>query len=119
MGIKKPDPRMRDAELVISYFAFRNFLQTYTGNLKPLLDSTAKHFNVVWQSEQGTIQKQRSDFESSISTTVKIFGEDHAFRKRSGIRYERPINRAVFDVMTYHFTPPAVRRACTGKSCGR
>jgi hypothetical protein len=52
LGIKKPDPRMRDAELVIRYFAFRNFLQT-TGNLKPLPDSTAKHFNVVWQSEQG------------------------------------------------------------------
>lgn len=111
MGIKKADTRMRDAELVIRYFAFRNFLQTYTGNLKPLLDDTAEHFNRVWEKDQGTIQRQKSDFESAISTTANIFGEGRAFRKWNGARYERPMNRAVFDVMTYYFSDKKVRIA--------
>jgi hypothetical protein len=111
MGIKKPDPRMRDAELVIRYFAFRNFLHTYTGNLKPLLDETTRHFNSVWQAQQGAINKQRADFEASIAATAQIFGETHAFRKWSGNKYERPLNRAIFDVMTYHFTSVSVREA--------
>ncbi|MBA7479431.1 hypothetical protein ES707_14865 [subsurface metagenome] len=116
MGIKNADPRMRDAELVIRYFAFRNFLQTYTGNLKPLLDDTAKHFNRVWEKDQGSIQRQKNDFESTIKTTIKIFGEANAFRKWSGAKFERPLNRAVFDVMTYHFTDAKVRKAAEGKA---
>jgi hypothetical protein len=111
MGIKKADPRMRDAELVIRYYAFRNFLQTYTGNLKPLLDQTAEHFNSVWEKDQGTIQRQKNDFEATIATTAKIFGEGRAFRKWNGARYERPMNRAVFDVMTYYFSDKKVRIA--------
>jgi hypothetical protein len=116
MGIRDADPRMRDAELVIRYFAFRNFLQTYTGNLKPLLDDTAKHFNEVWDKDQGLIQRQRADFEATISTTMNIFSEQHAFRKWNGKRYERPMNRAVFDVMTYHFSNANVRRIAEARA---
>ena len=115
MGIKRADPRMRDAELVIRYFAFRNFLQTYTGNLKPLLDQTAEHFNRVWRTDQGLIQQQQTDLEESIRATVRIFGEEHAFRKWSGRPYERPMNRAVFDVMTYHLTRQEVREAAVAR----
>jgi hypothetical protein len=110
MGLTKPDPRMRDAELVIRYYAFRNFLDTYTGNLKPMLDATAKHFNQIWGSDQGKIQRQKDDLESAVATSVAIFGQDTAFRKWNGTRYERALNRAVFDVMMYYFTSEKVRR---------
>jgi hypothetical protein len=116
MGIRKADPRMRDAELVIRYFAFRNFLHTYTGNLKPLLDDTAEHFNQVWDKDQGSIQRQRADFEATILATINIFGEQYAFRKWNGKRYERPMNRAVFDVMTYHFSNADVRRVAEARA---
>lgn len=109
MGIKKADTRMRDAELVIRYFAFRNFLHTYTGNLKPLLDDTAEHFNRVWKSDQTEIQAQRADFEAAIEVTAKVFCTNNAFRKWNGERYERPLNRAVFDVMTYFFSNAKTR----------
>jgi hypothetical protein len=111
MGIRRPDPRMRDAELVIRYYAFRNFLDTYTGNLKPLLDSTAEEFNRRWRSSQAEIQMQREEFEEAISATIEIFGEDQAFRKWNGRRYERALNRAVFDVMVYYFVDAGARRA--------
>lgn len=114
MGIKKADARMRDAELVIRYFAFQNFLHTYTGNLKPLLDETAEHFNRVWETDQKLIQRQKREFEAAITTTTTIFGEGRGFRKWNGARYERPMNRAVFDVMTYYFSNEKVRVAAEG-----
>lgn len=116
LGISGPDPRMRDAELVIRYFAFRNFLQTYTGNLKPLLDKTAKHFNKAWLSEQPTIQSQKRDFEEAITSTTKIFPGKHAFRKWNGKTYEKSLNRAVFDIMMYYFSDDAARKAAVQKS---
>lgn len=111
MGIKKADPRMRDAELVIRYFAFRNFLQTYTGNLKPLLDDTAEHFNKVWKTDPAAVQEQRVELEAAIEATTSIFTASNAFRKWSSGKYERPLNRAVFDVMTYYFSDSSVREA--------
>ncbi len=111
MGLTKPDPRMRDAELVIRYYAFRNFLDTYTGNLKPLLDTTAERMNKSWVSNQINIQQQKADFEAAITAAIQIFGEHHAFRKWNGVRYERALNRAVFDVIIYYFVSDNVRQA--------
>lgn len=111
MGLEKPDPRMRDAELIIRYFAFRNFLSEYTGNLKPMLDATAEHFNSVWQSDQSQIQSQRKDFEDAIEMSIQLFGAEAAFRKWNGHRYERALNRAVFDVMMYYLADGSTRNS--------
>ena len=110
LGLSKPDPRMRDAELVIRYFAFRNLLHTYTGNLKPLLDATAKHFNGVWGSNRAEIDRQTADFEAAMRSAIEIFSERNVFRKWNGTRYEAAINRAVYDVMMFYFVDDAVRR---------
>lgn len=110
LGLSKPDPRMRDAELVIRYFAFRNFLDTYTGNLKPLLDHTAKHFNGVWKRDKSEVEDQKTDFERAITTAIAIFGDKNAFRKWNGQRYERAFNRAVFDVLVYYLDSEEVAR---------
>lgn len=103
MGIEKADPRMRDAELVIRYFAFRNFLQTYNGNLKPLLDVTAEHFNKIWTTHQIDIQRQRGDFELALQAAISVFGADKAFRKWNGQRFERSLNRAIYDAVMFYF----------------
>ena len=116
MGLSKADPRMRDAELVIRYYAFRNFLDTYVGNLKPLLDTTADRLNKSWVSNQNQIQGQRQDFEAAIDAAMEIFGEDHAFRKWNGIKYERALNRAVFDVIIYYFASAQVRQESVAKA---
>jgi hypothetical protein len=109
LGLSAPDPRMRDAELVIRYLAFRNFLWSYTGNLKPLLDTTSRQLNDVWPTEQHEIRKQLSDLEDAIDFTISIFGKPSAFRKWNGLRYERALNRAIFDVMAHYFANSATR----------
>ena len=116
LGLKSPDFRMRDAELVIRYFGFKNFLSRYTGNLAPLLDFTTKHFNENWSRDERAIKRQSEDLKEGIKATIEIFG-DHAFRKWNGTNYERALNRAVFDIMILYFDDRRIRSmAMTGKA---
>ena len=50
LGLKDDtvDFRMRDTELLLRYFAFKNFINKYTGNLKSFLDSTCYLLNKAW-----------------------------------------------------------------------
>ena len=108
LNLKTPDFRMRDAELVIRYFAFRNFLNRYSGNLAPLLDYTTKFFNDNWARDENLIRLQSGALKAGIDATISIFGE-YAFRKWNGTNYEKALNRAVFDIMILFFDSSTVR----------
>lgn len=114
LGLKGPDFRMRDAELVIRYFAFRNYLSEYTGNLSPLFDSTTKKLNEVWVTDQAFITNQASDLTEAIKAVIAIFGAN-AFRKWNGTSYERPMNRAIFDVMVLFMDKQPIREAAVAE----
>jgi hypothetical protein len=101
---------MRDAELLVRYYAFKNFVSNYRGNLKAFLDMTCKVLNSEWDDREAKIRAQVDDLERAPETTFKIFGDD-AFKKWDGWAYEKRFNRAVFDVMTYYFSQKRVRRA--------
>ena len=108
LGLSRPDFRMRDVELLVRYFAFRNYISTYSGNLKQFLDDTCKDLNKEWINGKERIEHQAEDFEAAVKTTFDIFG-DNSFRKWDGRTYERRFNRAVFDIMTYYFSEEPVR----------
>lgn len=116
LNLSAPDFRMRDAELVIRYFAFRNSLGSYKGNLKPLLDDTTEHYNRYWAKEQKTIELQTKEFEDALQTTIDIFGASDALRKWNGASFERQINRAVFDIMIMYFIHREVAKAAKLRS---
>lgn len=109
LGLSKPDFRMRDVELLVRYFAFRNRISEYSGNLKQFLDDTCKEFNKHWSARKTEIEAQAEDFDAAVGVTFALFGES-AFRKWDGTAYERRFNRAVFDIMTYYFSSEAVRK---------
>lgn len=104
----EPDFRMRDAELLVRFFAFRNFLPDYTGNLKAFLDSTCATLNSGWHGREQALRTQADNLEAAIEATYEVFGEKHAFRKWDG-QYERRFNRAVFDIMVFYLSNPRVR----------
>jgi hypothetical protein len=106
----KPDFRMRDVELLVRYFAFRYFLPDYVGNLKPLLDTTCDRLNKDWAQSEQMIREEATACQRAISAITQIFGEE-AFRRWNGRFFERPFNRAVFDVMTFYAREPRVREA--------
>jgi hypothetical protein len=112
----EPDFRMRDAELLVRYFAFRNFLDLYRGNLKTFLDDTCTALNKSWEEGESEIRQEAADLESAIEATFTIFGQKNAFRKWYRTFYESRFNRAIFDTMVYYFADENVRqRAVSAK----
>lgn len=110
LGLKKPDFRMRDAELLLRYFAYVNFIGEYAGNLKDFLDSTCKRLNKDWGKRSADLEKQAYHCERAIRATFRIFGDDAAFRKWNGEKFESRFNRAVFEIMVYYFSQANVRK---------
>jgi hypothetical protein len=116
LNLKKPDFRMRDAELLLRYFAYINFISDYAGNLKDFLDSTCKVLNKEWNKRSAELREQAEECERAISAIFRIFGEDDAFRKWDGEKFEPRFNRAVFEIMVYYFSRKAVRKKALTKS---
>src|SRR5260370_3388975 len=100
---------MRDVELLVRYFAYKNFITSYTGKLKEFLDSTCQQLNQQWNKRENEIKRQAEHFERAIAASFKIFGKESVFRKWDGARFERRFNRAVFDIMVYYFSERSVR----------
>lgn len=111
---KKPDFRMRDAELLLRYFAFRNYLSEYSGTLKSFLDESCKVLNNRWEEKKECIQKQLINFEITHQFIKKIFGEN-SYRKWIGRNYETRFNRSVFDIMFLSFNDENVKKLSIGK----
>jgi len=107
---REPDFRMRDVELLVRFYAFQNFLNSYNGNLKTFLDNTCTRLNQNWDTSQTSLKHQAEEFEEAMEATFTIFG-DHACRKSDGQGYETRLNRAVFDIMMYFFAKREIREA--------
>jgi hypothetical protein len=107
LGRSQPDFRMRDVELLVRLFAFKNFNTEYRGNLKAFLDSTCEQLNDAWDPDFADIKNQAIEFEVGISLSFAIFGRP--FRKWDGKNFETRFNRAIFDVMVYYFSLASVR----------
>ncbi len=114
LKLKKPDFRMRDAELLLRYYALRNYLKDYTGNLKSFLDNTCGKLNNLWDKEEDNLLSQLDEFETAHQFLRNIFHDD-LYRKWNGENYESRFNRAVFDVLILAFIHSNVRSAAIGK----
>lgn len=111
LNLKQPDFRMRDVELVLRWFAYQNFAEKYNGQLKDFLDNATQDFNKNWNKVSALIIDQAEQFDLSLDATRMIFGVRDELRKWNGKAYEKPINRAVFDIMTYYFAKKEIREA--------
>ncbi|CAM5369531.1 MULTISPECIES: DUF262 domain-containing protein [Streptomyces] len=106
----KPDRRMVDAELLLRFLAFHCGVQSYEGNLKNFLDGTAKTLTQTWVDDSGERVKEAADMlDDAISAAREIFGDD-VCRKFSRGRFERPFNRAIFDVQIHFLIDPELRQ---------
>ncbi|MFN1186863.1 DUF262 domain-containing protein [[Kitasatospora] papulosa] len=110
-----PDFRMRDVEMLVRHFAFARFLPEYAGNLKSLLDLTCARMNKNWNDERQAVERQARECAEAIRAISLIFGKK-AFRRHNGDDYERPFNRAVFDIMCFYASDPGVRARMIDRS---
>lgn len=114
MRSKGNDFRMRDAELLLRYFAYQYCSHNYSGNLKRFLDDAAKKITESWDGVEHEIHQKRDQLEKAIEFTFDIF-KDYAFYKHNGNSFETRFNRAVFDIMTYYFSDPQTRQSLANK----
>lgn len=116
LKIEKPDFRMRDVELLVRYFAFKNFLGSYRGDLKGFLDLSCEDLNKNWVARENLIKTQAQEFEEAYKVSREIFGPGKPFRKWLGDKYESRFNRAIFDIITFYFSEVGTRTLALQKS---
>lgn len=113
LGNAHPDRRMVDAELMLRHFAFTASPIAYRGNLKRFLDATCEVYNSDWINLQGRAETTVSEFDAALQAVTSLFG-DFACRKWSGTKFERALNRAVFDFQIFSLSIQEVREAVAG-----
>lgn len=101
------DKRMRDSELVLRFVAYEQSLSKYRGDFKAFLDSNTRYFEDDWGNKAPQIDDIFQRLNCALDGAHKIFGQD-AFKKWTGDKYERVINRAVFDCISRFFAQPDV-----------
>ncbi|MEI7376341.1 DUF262 domain-containing protein [Dickeya chrysanthemi] len=100
----KLDKRMRDSELILRYLSYDISLDKYAGSLKGFLDNVVLTFENNWEDmkEIADISLQRLNI--AFSTAEKIFGKDSFKKWTEEGKYERTINRAIFDSIIRFFS---------------
>jgi len=100
---EKLDKRMRDSELVLRFISYELHVKEYAGNLKAFLDSLVTEFENDWDNKKAIVDILLKRLDLAIDTTYEIFGKN-AFKKWTVEgRYEKTINRAVFDAVARFF----------------
>ena len=115
LNVDEPDPWMRDAEIMLRYLAYRNFMKEYDGNLKMFLDDTTCRFNESWKNVEGKLKKQVRQMNEALKFTRKVFGEDNYLRESDGHEYTGKRNRSIIDIMLHYFSLENVRKSLSGR----
>lgn len=107
--IKGEDFRMRDAEMLLRYTAFRENIETYRGNLRSFLDDACLSGAQKWESQgEEYFEGIAEACELAIRRSFAVFGERNSFLRFGEAGYVRRFNIAVFDLMTAVFSDPTI-----------
>lgn len=115
LNVDEPDPWMRDAEIMLRYLAYRNFMEEYDGNLKMFLDDATGRLNESWKSAEGELREQVKQMNEALRFTRKVFGEDNYLRESDGHEYTGKRSRSVIDIMLHYFSLENVRKSLNGR----
>lgn len=110
LGTTKPDPRMRDIEILARYFAFNFFATEYPGRMKKFIDNAFGTFNENWKDYEPKLATAFMEFEKGVEALIGIFGERVAVKPTS-----KQFNRAIFDALIYFHSQPQIRTALRTK----
>lgn len=107
---KQLDKRMRDEELILRFFAVHDNYLGYQAPLRTFLNVYARAKSFVEENGQrrrinlGGAEKTRlTDLFNQTMDKVLIVFKDHAFRAFIDGKWERQVNRALFDAVTLVF----------------
>lgn len=111
LNLKKPDKRMRDAELMVRYYAFKYYSEKYNGNINEFFNETCDKLNQIWDTKKDLIISDAMELENTIEFVYSYFGDD-AFKVyfvKDDKEYFGHFNRPMFDMLTSIFSVTANR----------
>ena len=112
---KGADPRMKDIELALRFFAFKCFPDKYKGNLKEFLDYTCENLNGNWEAKEYIIRDLFAELEKSIVFLKDLFAPDAAFSRYTDGKCNGRFNRSIYEILTYYFSIKEIRIAVEKK----
>ncbi len=118
LNLKNPDKRMRDAELLVRYYAFKYYGKEYNGNINDFFNTTCERLNREWQTREKSIRSDAQEFENAVDFIYKHFGNDafKVFFVKDGEEYFGPFNRPMFDLLTCIFSDASNREYVENKN---
>lgn len=108
---KAADPRMKDIELALRYYAFKLFAKEYKGNLKEFLDYTCERLNADWEEKENEIRSLFDELEESIDFLIQLFEPKSAFSRYTNRKCNDRFNRSIYEIFTFYFSMECVRCA--------
>lgn len=112
---KSADPRMKDIELALRYFAFKCFADKYEGNLKEFLDYTCENLNKNWEKNEKVLRELFKELENAILYLTDLFTPNSAFSRYTQGECNGRFNRSIYEVLTYYFSIKEIRFAIDEK----
>ncbi len=108
LGLKNPDRRMRDVELVLRFAAFYHFTYlNYKPPMRRMLDNDMKKYQFI--SEADSLELKNA-FKNSV-TIIKSLLDTHAFKRfykgdeknPNGYWEPKKFNASLYDILMYSF----------------
>lgn len=112
---KVADPRMRDIELALRYYAFKYFITSFDGNLKEFLDFTCEQLNRRWDAESDIFEADFEQLEDAIEFAYELMDNDSPFSRLSENSNANRFNRSIYELFCYYFTDKIIRNTVSGK----
>ena len=108
---KIADPRMRDIELALRFYAFKYFVTSFNGNLKEFLDYTCEQLNARWAEESDELKKDFSALESAIDFSYSLMKNDSPFSRCSDDNGSNRFNRSIYELFSFYFSFEEIRES--------
>ncbi len=107
LRLKKPHRRMRDAEMVLRYFAFSDNFKLEQEKMLDYKGSMRTFLNIFIKSKQKINDTSLTDYETNFNETMRktvaVFG-NNAFRRIDvDGNYDKAVNRAIADFIMVSF----------------
>jgi len=105
MGIKsKAKSRiyqeMKDAELVLRFFALKNTFESYGGGLKNILDS---YLDLNQNLKKDSVLELEKEFRETLELVKNVFGDEGAFRRwiPQSNKWKQQISAPIYDMQMF------------------
>ncbi|MGN0760949.1 MAG: DUF262 domain-containing protein [Christensenellales bacterium] len=108
---KKADPRMKDVELALRYFAFKYFITEFNGDLKMFLDNTCDRLNQLWDDNHFIYEQDFKELENAINLSYLLIDNGAPFSRFENGFSSRRFNRSIFELFSYYFCNEQIRTA--------